>query len=319
MTRRSSRRRSDRPGPSGFLVVDKPVGWTSHEVVDAARRWLGIRRVGHLGTLDPLATGLLPLAIREATKLAPFVAQGSRVYVGSIRLGVATDTFDAEGRVLRRHDGPFPSEEAVAAALSDFVGETMQIPPMFSSVKKDGVPLYRLARRGEEVERAPRPIRIHSLEMHHYVPPEVGIEISCSSGTYVRTLASDLGERLGCGAHLSGLRRISSGPFLMDHAVSVEELEAAAERGIYEKWLITPERILGLPLVKLQVDQARRVGHGGDIPVAEASGPFESGTPPRPGDKLAALAPSGKLLAVMELRPDRRLHPLRVLAAPERL
>jgi tRNA pseudouridine55 synthase len=288
-------------------------------VVDAARRWLGIRRVGHLGTLDPLATGLLPLAIREATKLAPFVAQGSRVYVGSIRLGVATDTFDAEGRVLRRHDGPFPSEEVVAAALSDFVGETMQIPPMFSSVKKDGVPLYRLARRGEEVERAPRPIRIHSLEMHHYVPPEIGIEISCSSGTYVRTLASDLGERLGCGAHLSGLRRISSGPFLMDHAVSVEELEAAAEPGIYEKWLINPERILGLPLVKLQVDQARRVGHGGDIPVAEASGPFESGTPPRPGDRLAALAPSGKLLAVMELRPDRRLHPLRVLAAPERL
>jgi tRNA pseudouridine55 synthase len=288
-------------------------------VVDAARRWLGIRRVGHLGTLDPLATGLLPLAIREATKLAPFVAQGRRVYVGSIRLGVATDTFDAEGRVLHRHDGPLPSEEVVREALAEFLGETMQIPPMFSSVKKGGVPLYRLARRGEEVERAPRPIRIDSLKMHHYVPPEIGVEISCSPGTYVRTLASDLGERLGCGAHLSGLRRTGSGPFLLDQAASVEDLEAAAERGACESRLIAPERILGLPVVKLQVEQARRVAHGGDIPVAEASGPFESGATPRPGDRLAALAPSGALLAVMELRPNRRLHPLRVLAAPGRL
>jgi len=316
MARRGSSKRRDRPGPSGFLAVDKPLGWTSHQVVDAARRWLGIRKVGHLGALDPLATGLLPLAIREATKLAPFVAQGNRVYVGSIRLGVATDTFDAEGRVLRRHDGPLPSEEAVREALAGFLGETTQIPPMFSSVKKDGVPLYRLARRGEEVERAPRPIRIHSLEMHHYVPPEIGIEISCSPGTYVRTLAADLGERLGCGAHLSGLRRTASGSFLLDQAASVEDLEAAAEQGICEARLIAPERVLGLPLVKLRVEQARRVSHGGDIPVAEAAGPFESGTPPRPGDRLAALAPSGTLLAVMELRPDRRLHPLRVLAAP---
>lgn len=316
MAGRSSGTRSDRPGPCGFLVVDKPLGWTSHQVVDAARGWLGIRRVGHLGTLDPLATGLLPLAIREATKLAPFVAQGRRVYVGSIRLGVATDTLDAEGRVLRRHDGPFPSEKEVREALAEFLGETMQIPPMFSSVKRDGVPLYRLARRGEEVERAPRRIRIDSLEVRHYLPPEIGIEISCSPGTYVRTLASDLGERLGCGAHLSGLRRTSSGPFLLEQAATVEDLEAAAERGDCESWLIPPERVLGLPLVKLRADQARRVSHGGDIPAAEASGPFEMGVPPRPGDRLAALAPSGTLLAVLEFRPDRLLHPLRVLAAP---
>lgn len=319
MARRDRSRRSDRPGPSGFLVVDKPVGWTSHQVVQAARRWFGIKKVGHLGTLDPLATGLLPLAIREATKLAPFVSQGARVYVGSIRLGVATDTYDAEGRVSHRHDGPLPSEDVVRAALAEFLGETMQVPPMFSSVKKDGVPLYRLARRGEEVERAPRPIRIASLEVRHYEPPEVGIEISCSPGTYVRTLASDLGERLGCGAHLSGLRRTASGPFALEQAASVEDLAAAAEQGGCEKWLIDPERVLGLPLVKLQAAQARRVSHGGDIPVAEASGPFESGSPPRPGDRLAAMAPSGMLLAVMELRPDRRLHPLRVLAVAERL
>jgi tRNA pseudouridine55 synthase len=234
--------------------------------------------------------------------------------VGTVQLGIATDTFDAEGRVLSRHEGPFPSEEVVRGALEAFLGETTQIPPMFSSVKKDGVPLYRLARRGQEVERSPRPIRIHSLEMRHYRPPEIGIEISCSPGTYVRTLASDLGERLGCGAHLSGLRRTASGPFLSDQAASVEDLEAAAEEGVCERFLIPPERILGLPVVQLRVLQARRVAHGGDVPVAEASGPFESGTPPRPGDRLTALAPSGTLLAVMELRPDRRLHPVRVLA-----
>ncbi len=319
MARRGRGKRSDRPGPSGFLVVDKPVGWTSHQVVQTARRWFGIKKVGHLGTLDPLATGLLPLAIREATKLAPFVSRGARIYVGSIRLGVATNTYDAEGRVLHRHDGPLPSEDVVRAALAEFLGETLQVPPMFSSVKKDGVPLYRLARKGEEVERAPRPIRISSLEVHYYEPPEIGIEISCSPGTYVRTLASDLGERLGCGAHLSGLRRTASGPFALEQAASVEDLEAAAGQGGCEKWLINPERALGLPLVKLQAAQARRVSHGGDIPVAEAAGPFESGSPPRPGDRLAAMAPSGMLVAVMELRPDRRLHPLRVLAAPERL
>ena len=167
---------------------------------------------------------------------------------------------------------------------------------------------------------SPRPIQIYSLQMRHYVPPEIGIEISCSPGTYVRTLASDLGERLGCGAHLSGLRRTASGPFLLDQAASVDDLEAAAqEEGGCERCLIAPERTLGLPVVKLRAVQARRVAHGGDIPVAEASGPFESGTPPRPGDRLTALAPSGTLLAVMELRPDRRLHPLRVLAAAGRL
>jgi tRNA pseudouridine55 synthase len=257
--------------------------------------------------------------VREATKLISFIQKDSKSYVGAVRFGIETDTLDAQGQETRRHDGSLPGKSEVEAALEAFRGEIEQIPPMYSAVKKNGVPLHRLARRGEEVERAPRPIRIDSLEMHHYVPPEIGIEISCSPGTYVRTLASDLGEQLGCGAHLSGLRRTASGPFLLDQAASVEDLDAAAGRGDCESWLIAPERALGLPVVALRVDQARRVTHGGDIPVAEASGPFESGTPPHPGDRLAALAPSGTLLAVMELRPDRLLHPLRVLAASGQL
>jgi len=299
----------------GFLVVDKPVGWTSHDVVDAARRWLGIRKVGHLGTLDPLATGVLPLAIREATKLIPFIEPGRKIYVGTIRLGISTDTFDAEGRVLQRFDGPFPDEAAVRQALAAFVGEILQLPPMFSSVKKAGVPLYRLARQGQEVERDPRPITIHRITMHHYAPPEIGIEVECSPGTYVRTLASDLGERLGCGAHLSGLRRTRSGPFALDRARTPEVLEQRGEEHALEAELIVPEDALGLPRVRLTAVQAARMAHGGDLPVAEASGEFEQeAAPPRPGAHLAAIAPTGNLLAVVELRPDRRLHPLRVLA-----
>ena len=202
MARRRNRRDDERPGPAGFLVVDKPQGWTSHDVVDAARGWLGTRRVGHLGTLVPLATGVLPLAIRQATKLVPFLEGGRKGYRGSIRLGEETNTLDAEGVILRSYDGPFTSEDEVLKAMQAFVGEIEQIPPMFSAVKRDGVPLHRLAREGREVERPPKLVSIHRLELVKYTAPIVQIEVDCSAGTYVRALASDLGARLGCGAHL---------------------------------------------------------------------------------------------------------------------
>ena len=176
----SGRRRPsgrERPGPAGFLVVDKPRGWTSHDVVEAVRRRLGTRRVGHLGTLDPLATGVLPLAVREATKLVPFLEQGGKSYAGTIRLGLETDTLDAEGRVVRRHEGPYPDEAAVRAGLVAFTGEIEQLPPMFSAVKRGGVPLHRLARQGQEVERAPKRVRIERFELVKYCPPDVEIEV----------------------------------------------------------------------------------------------------------------------------------------------
>jgi tRNA pseudouridine55 synthase len=155
-------------------------------------------------------------------------------------------------------------------------------------------------------------VEIRSIQMHHYAPPEIGVEVVCSPGTYVRTLAADLGEVLGCGAHLSGLRRTRSGDFDLAQARPPEEFDALAEEGRLEAELIPPERALGWPCVRLSALQARRVLNGGDVPVAEARGEFETGTPPRPGNRLCALAPSGDLLAVVELRLDRRLHPLRV-------
>jgi tRNA pseudouridine55 synthase len=305
MSRRRRRRERERPGPAGFLVVDKPPGWTSHDVVEAARGWLGTRRVGHLGTLDPLATGVLPLAVREATKLVPFLEGGGKSYAGAIRLGLETDTLDAEGEIVRRYEGDFPEEAAVEAALAEFVGEIEQLPPMFSAVKQGGVPLHRLAREGREVERQPKRVRIDRLELVKYSPPDVEIEVDCGAGTYVRALAADLGQRLGCGAYLATLRRTRSGPFTEDQAVSETVLAREAESGGIEARVIPPVNALGFPVVRLTPDEERRVKHGGEV-----SGP---GTPISPGTRVSALGPGGELVAVLEARPGRRLHPLRVL------
>jgi tRNA pseudouridine55 synthase len=317
------RRSPERPGPAGFLVVDKPQGWTSHDAVDAARRWLGIRKVGHLGTLDPLATGVLPLAIRAATKLVPFVEGGRKSYVGSIRLGEETDTLDAEGRVVRSYQGAYPDEASVRAALARFVGEIEQVPPMYSAVKRDGVPLHKLARAGKQVERSPKRVRIERLTLVKYSPeepptpgerqegrprgagPRLEIEVDCSGGTYVRALAADVGEALGCGAHLSALRRTRSGPFEESQATSAAQLAQDAELQQIDPYIIPPVNVLGLPALRLSPEETRRVIHGGEVEL--------QGSALTPGERVSALAPDGDLVAVMEVQPGRRLRPLRVL------
>jgi tRNA pseudouridine55 synthase len=294
----------EKPGPAGFLLVDKPSGWTSHDVVDAARRWLGTRRVGHLGTLDPLATGVLPLAIRAATKLSPYITDDRKSYIGSIEFGVETDTLDAEGQVLRRHEGALPERDAIELALVGFRGEIEQVPPMYSAVKRAGVPLHRLARAGKQVERAPKKVRIDRVELIAYQAPIADLEVDCSSGTYVRTLADDLGRLLGCGAHLRNLRRLRSGPFALGQAKTPEQLADAAATGKIDQYLIPAVAALGLEIVQLGQEEARRVEHGCEV-----------GAPARlaAGGRVAALEPGGELLAVMEVLPGRRLKPLRVL------
>ena len=305
MSRRRDRRAREGPGAAGFLVIDKPRGWTSHDAVDAARRWFGTRRVGHLGTLDPLATGVLPLAVREATKLAPFLQGGDKSYAGTIRLGEETDTLDAEGRTLRRHTGALPGEAELRTALARFVGEILQVPPMFSAVKHHGVPLHRLARQGRVVERTAKRVRIDRIELRKYAPPDLDFEVDCSAGTYVRALACDLGRELGCGAHLLGLRRTRSGPFTLDQALGEGRLAQAAERGEIEALLVPPVNALGLAALRLSAEEAERVRHGGELAAPEP--------PLVPGSRLAALDPAGVLVAILEVRPGRRLRPLRVL------
>ena len=280
MTRRRRRQAREDPGPSGFLVVDKPSGWTSHDVVDAARRWLGTRRVGHLGTLDPLATGVLPLAVRQATKLVSYVQSSEKRYAGSFRLGVETDTLDAEGRVLRQYEGPLPDEAAVREALAAFVGEIDQVPPMYSAVKKDGVPLHKLAREGVEVEREPKRVRVERFALLKYDPPMAQIEVDCSGGTYVRVLAADVGARLGCGAHLADLRRTRSGPFDLEQALPPERLEKDALAGEIARRLIPALGVLGLPALRLAPEEAAQILRGNEI---EAHGP-----PRPPGTRMAA-------------------------------
>lgn len=306
MARRRKKSDRDRPGPAGFLVVDKPAGSTSHDVVDAARRWLGIRRIGHLGTLDPQATGVLPLAIRSATKLVPFFQDSHKSYVGTVHLGKETDTLDGEGQVLRTFEGELPGEEDVRAALPHFLGDIEQIPPMYSAVKRDGVPLHRLARQGQEVERPPKKVHVERLELTRFESPEAEIEVDCGSGTYVRTLAADLGTRLGCGAYLSGLRRTRSGPFEIGEALTYETCEQAAEEGKLEDLLVAPHVALGFPVVNLAEPAAQRILNGGDI----SPGTLHRA---RPGTRVSAVGPEGRLIAILELRGDRQLWPLRVL------
>ena len=306
MARRSGRgRRPERAGPPGFLVVDKPPGMTSHDVVDAARRWLGTRRVGHLGTLDPQATGVLPLAVRGATKLIPFLEGGAKAYDGTIVLGVETDTLDAEGEVRARFEGELPGRAAVEAKLATFLGDVQQVPPMYSAVKKDGVPLHRLARQGQEVEREPKWITIEAIQLTRFESPELDVHVDCSAGTYVRVLAADLGAALGCGAHLGGLRRTRSGPFTDEDAIDFEWLEKAAPEEV-EDGLIPPEVALGFPVARLEGPLRARLAHGGDVPAGELHDR-------RPGTRVSIVDGAGAFVAVGEIRADHRLWPLRVM------
>lgn len=301
------RRRREQPGPSGFLVVDKPAGRTSHDVVDAARRWLGTQRVGHLGTLDPQATGVLPLAVRDATKLIPFVPAEPKVYRGIIHLGVETDTFDGDGTVTHRFSGELPATARVEEALASFVGDHQQTPPMYSAVKRQGVPLYRLARRGERVERAPRKVRIAAIELLERDGADLEVRVVCSPGTYVRVIAADLGDQLGCGAYLKTLCRLQSGPFTLEQSHPFDELDRAAEAevGSVSRALLRPAAALGLPTLRLRPGDAERVRNGAALPTGGVARPV--------GERLAALDPTGTLIAILEVADDRRLRPLRVL------
>jgi tRNA pseudouridine55 synthase len=214
-------------GPSGVLLIDKAPDMTSHDVVAIARRALNTKKIGHCGTLDPMATGLLMLVIGRATKIQDLLMSEDKEYVGTLTLGAVTSTQDRQGEVLESKPVPEFSETEIRAAFDAFTGEFEQMPPMVSAIKKDGVPLYKLARKGQEVERALRPVRVTGYEVTRIELPEVDFTVNCSKGFYVRTYAHDIGGKLGCGAHLSALRRTRSGKFTLDRAVTVTDLKNA--------------------------------------------------------------------------------------------
>lgn len=219
----------------GLLLVDKPAGCTSHDVVARVRRNFGIKKVGHGGTLDPMATGLLVILVGRGTKLSDRVMGADKTYEGTLHLGVLTDSQDSDGQVVEERDASRVTADQLAVAMRRFTGDLMQTPPMLSAIKQAGVPLYKLARKGKTVEREPRLIHLYEFSLMAFRPPFVDFRLRCTKGTYVRTLAADLGEVLGCGAHLSALRRTASGRFRLDDAVTLQALCALTPDALAER------------------------------------------------------------------------------------
>jgi tRNA pseudouridine55 synthase len=212
--------------PEGLLLIDKPGGLTSHDVVYHVRRKLHIKRVGHAGTLDPMATGLLVILVGKATKASQYLMGSDKVYEGTVKFGIVTNSQDADGEVMETNPVPGFTAAQIEEAMSSFIGDQYQTPPMFSAIKIDGVPLYKLARKGEEIEREPRFIRISKLETLGFESPDLRFRMFCTKGTYVRTFAHDLGRKLGCGGHLCALRRVASGELSVENAIALDAFEA---------------------------------------------------------------------------------------------
>lgn len=281
------------------MVIDKPAGITSHDVVSRVRRILGTRKVGHTGTLDPFATGVLPVAVNDGTKAIPYLDEGIKCYEALLQLGVATDTLDMTGKILRECDCSSVSAQQLLEVFKSFTGPILQIPPMYSAIKQDGQPLYKLARMGQEVERAPRPVEIHSIELLSFALPFVSVRVTCSRGTYVRTLADDIGAMMGCGAALKELRRTASGPFGIGAAHTVEDLESAAREGRVSSLCITPFNSLAhLPDIPLTEEGLAKISFGRFPLWSETT--VEGGT--FPGEtSLVRLSRNGTLVAVAML------------------
>ena len=242
----------------GILVVDKATGMSSHDVVGRVRRVAGLRRVGHAGTLDPLATGVLLVCLGRATRLVEYLVGQPKTYVARVRLGQTTDSYDADGVVVNKRPLTFTPTD-LDNALAQFRGDIEQYPPMFSAVKRQGQPLYKLARQGIEVERPLRPVTIHELTLLHCELPFIDLQIRCSSGTYIRTLAHDLGEVLGCGGHIVALRRTAVGSFAIETAVSLADLTTD---NLPTHLLATETAVLHLPPLILPNAEAKRLAQG---------------------------------------------------------
>jgi tRNA pseudouridine55 synthase len=292
------------PEPFGFLVIDKPRGMTSHDVVTRVRRGTGIRRIGHAGTLDPMATGILVLCIGEATRLSEYVMNSHKVYEATILLGVETDTYDADGQIVVTADTSHLTPEVVEAALVHFQGEVQQIPPMYSALKHEGQRLYDLARQGEEIERQPRTVQLETVLLNMALP-EVQLMIGCSPGTYIRSVAHDLGALLGVGGHLTSLCRMRSGS--LREPIGWDTLTTAMQDGTWRRYLITEQIALAdMPALYLDDEQADHVLHGRMIQCVEHN-----------AAPLCRAYAAGRLIAILENEGEDRWHPAKVFHPDE--
>jgi tRNA pseudouridine55 synthase len=310
------------PPESGFLVIDKPEGPTSHDVVQIVRRQLSGRKVGHLGTLDPMATGVLPLAIGKATRLVKFLKDGVKVYEGTIRLGFSTDTYDKQGRPSSPSANPRTSQEQLNELAVRMSGEQSQLPPQFSAKKVRGVRAYRLAREGISTEIAPQRVQIDHLIFALASCDEIHFTIRCSAGTYVRSVAHDLGVQLGCGAHVSRLRRLASGEFAQSQSVALGELDGLRPAEIAVRMISLARVLVHFPSVVADAAVERALSAGQDFRVLEPPTGIEE-------EKclVRVLSPDGRMLGLAEPvsvaapasaafeQTEFRFHPVVVLMA----
>lgn len=257
----------------GYLIIDKPAGMTSHDVVGRVRRVLGERRVGHAGTLDPAATGVLPIAVGLATRTVEYLSDASKAYVAEVTFGVTTDSADIDGVVTDVADASGLTEKGVEGLVASFAGPQLQVPPMHSAIKVGGQRMYDLARKGEEIDLPPRPITIHEIELVAWEPPVATVYVHCSKGTYVRSLARDLGERASCGAYMSNLVRVATGPFTLNDAIRLDELEDLLLTEPWEQIATHPDASLwSWPAVVVDEREAASWRNGNPINVPGLTG-----------------------------------------------
>jgi len=288
---------------NGVLVIDKPQGWTSHDVVAWVRKTLRIRKVGHGGALDPMATGVLPIYLGEGTKLVPFNLEGTKEYIATMKLGQETDTLDADGKITVEKEGFSCTAQRLEEVLGRFRGKIRQKPPLYSAIKQKGIPLYRRARAGETPEVAEREAVVHALSLREFSFPLATLEVTCGRGTYIRSLCADIGRALGCGAHLVGLRRTRSGRFRLQEAMNPEELSRLAEQKKIEEKIIAPGEAVDLA-GKIQVEEktAARVRQGRPLRVSDLREGEQERL--RKGQRWGLFQRPGELLAIAESQVD---------------
>jgi tRNA pseudouridine55 synthase len=291
----------------GVVILDKPAGISSHDAVQRLRKLCGIKRIGHLGTLDPLGTGVLPLVVGRATRLSQFFLEHDRTYEATIRFGFSTDTYDSDGKPSSEPREITLSREQLEQAFLEFRGKILQTPPPVSAKKIDGVPAYKLARMNKEVQLEPVEIEVFDFVLLGLEGPRARVKVRCSSGTYMRSLAHDLGERLGVGAHVESLRRTTMGEFSIDMARTFEQLEQLKQEGRLEEAFIPPADLLPeIPAQRVDATTAAKIAHGRDFRVS----PF--GTPVA-ARHVKAIDPQGRLVAIGEARLPLLFHPIVVL------
>lgn len=287
----------------GLVLVRKPSGPTSHDIVARLRRILGTRKIGHGGTLDPFAEGLLIIATGKATRLFPYFALSEKTYEGRIRLGSATDTYDLTGRPLAAPAGPLPDRTLLLEAMARFQGDLIQFAPPFSAKKLEGKPFYAYARSGLTVEPRPCPVRIDRFTLRAFKAPDIDFEVSCSAGTYIRALAHDLGVALGCGAHLVQLLRTGSGEFRLENAQTLEKIEADLSEGHPDRFLLPMETLLpGLPRVLLTEIGRRFVGNGHPVNLSDPAVVSSADPIPSPEVIFRLFDASGRLIGLARRR-----------------